>query len=71
MNKIRGLRVMAGLNQQDVAKAFNLSTQSYSKKERGLTAFTDSEKVIFRNLINEAAPNETIESIFFTNQKTK
>lgn len=71
MYKIRGLRVMAGFSQADIAKKFGVSAQSYSKKERGITAFTDNEKIIFTELINEVVPNETIESIFFEQLKTK
>lgn len=71
MYKIRGLRVMAGFSQADIAKKFGVSSQSYSKKERGITAFTDNEKIIFTELINEVVPNETIESIFFEQLKTK
>ncbi|QZN88059.1 helix-turn-helix domain-containing protein [Vagococcus lutrae] len=71
MYKIRGLRVMAGFSQADIAEKFGISAQSYSKKERGITAFTDNEKIIFTNLISEVVPNETIESIFFEHIKTK
>lgn len=71
MYKIRGLRVMAGFSQADIAKKFGVSAQSYSKKERGITAFTDNEKIIFTELINEVVPTETIESIFFEQLKTK
>lgn len=62
---------MAGFSQADIAKKFGVSSQSYSKKERGITAFTDNEKIIFTELINEVVPNETIESIFFEQLKTK
>ena len=71
MYKIRRLRVMAGFSQADIAKKFGVSAQSYSKKERGITAFTDNEKIIFTELINEVVPTETIESIFFEQLKTK
>ena len=71
MNRIKGLRVMAGLKQEDVAEKFGITTQAYSKKERGVTSFTDNEKIIFRQLISSVDPDETVGSIFFNETKTK
>lgn len=71
MNKIRGYRVMLGMSQKDMARIFGITPQAYSMKERGLTAFTDKEKMIFMSLLKDVAKNETVESIFFNHFKTK
>lgn len=62
---------MAGFKQEDVAKKFGITTQAYSKKERGITSFTDTEKITFKELISSVAPDETVGSIFFNELKTK
>lgn len=71
MNKIKGFRVMLGFKQEDVAKHFGITKQAYSKKERGLTPFSDKEKIIFKDLVSAIAPDETVGSIFFNEIKTK
>ena len=49
INYIKGLRAMNGDNQSVVAKALNLSLQSYNKKENGKVPYT----VIELNLLSE------------------
>ena len=71
MNKVKGLRVMLGKTQEDMAFVFNITKQAYSKKERGITQFSDKEKVIFKELVSVVAPDETVGSIFFNELKTK
>lgn len=71
MSFLSKLRKGNGLTQKDVAKVFNVSRQALSNKERGLTPFTDSEKVIFVELIKPMFPNETVESIFFNENAKK
>lgn len=61
-----GYRKLIGLTQKELADIFEVSVQSISRKENGITPYTDKEKKIFRNLIREKAiPNITIDEIFF------
>ncbi|QII82608.1 helix-turn-helix domain-containing protein [Jeotgalibaca arthritidis] len=71
MTKFAKLRRGNGLTQNEVAKAFNITRQAYSAKERGLSSFSDKEKVIFIELVKPMFPRETIESIFFTTDAKK
>lgn len=64
-NKIRGYRCMLGLTQSDLAILLNLSAQSISNKERGITSFTDEEKLKIRALVSEIKPDITIDEIFY------
>lgn len=65
MNKIIGYRKMLGFTQTDLAKKFGISLQAYRLKENGTTAFKDSEKVLFKNLLIPIFPSITIDDIFF------
>ena len=65
MNKIIGYRKMLGFTQTDLAKEFGISLQAYRLKENGTTAFKDSEKVLFKNLLIPIFPSITIDDIFF------
>ena len=61
-----GYRRLIGMTQKDLAKLFGVSVQSISRKEKGLSPYTDEEKIILRDLVrNKAIPNITIDSIFF------
>ncbi|MFI3683873.1 transcriptional regulator [Vagococcus fluvialis] len=66
MNKIVGYRKMLGKTQVEMANVFNISTQSYWKKENGKTKFSDEEKIIFRQLLKPLFPHITIDDIFFS-----
>ena len=66
MNKIIGYRKMLGFTQTDLAKEFGISLQDYRLKENGTTAFKDSEKVLFKNLLIPIFPSITIDDIFFS-----
>lgn len=65
VNKIAGYRTMVGLFQKDIAKALGVSLQAYNAKENKKTAFKDSEKVIFTQLVNAKLPKITLSDIFF------
>lgn len=65
INKIVGYRKMIGMSQKEMAEKFNISIQSYSKKENGLVPFKDTEKVIFKSLLLPYFPKITIDDIFF------
>lgn len=64
-NIIAGYRTMLGLTQQDLANKLGISRQAYSLKEKGRTPFSDSEKILIRDLVSEVVPNISIDSIFF------
>ena len=66
MNKIICYRKMLGFTQTDLAKEFGISLQAYRLKENGTTAFKDSEKVLFKNLLIPIFPSITIDDIFFS-----
>ena len=69
MNKIIGYRKMLGFTQTDLAKEFGISLQAYRLKENGTTAFKDSEKVLFKNLLIPIFPSITIDDIFLANSQ--
>jgi len=65
--KAMGYRKLLGMTQKDLASFLGVSIQSIRNKEKGKTSFSDSEKIVFRNLIREKAfPHITIDDIFFT-----
>lgn len=71
LNKVARYRKYLGLTQKDLARIFGISSQAYSRKERGKTAFNDKEKVILKNLFIEFFPNITIDDIFFSQEVSK
>lgn len=61
-----GYRKLIGLTQKDLSEYLRVSVQSISRKENGMSSYTDEQKVIFRDLIRERAiPDITIDVIFF------
>lgn len=57
---------MIGLTQKELAGIFEISVQALRRKEKGYTAYKDSEKVILRDLIREKGLSKiTIDEIFF------
>lgn len=64
-NKIAGYRRMLNKNQSEMAKEFGISKQAYSAKERGITQFKDSEKIIFKEMVKKIFPDIKIDDIFF------
>ncbi|KAF1295093.1 transcriptional regulator [Enterococcus sp. JM4C] len=66
MNKVAGYRKMLGKTQSEMAKIFNISTQSYWQKENGKIQFSDEEKLLFKGLVKTIFPDITIDTIFFS-----
>lgn len=65
--KPEGYRKMIGLTQKELAELFGISVQALRRKEKGVTAYKDREKVILRDLIREKGLSKiTIDEIFFT-----
>jgi len=69
--ELANMRKAIGYTQTDMAKEFGISLQAYYRKEKGYTPFTDSEKVIFKNLVIKVFPSATIDSIFFAENAKK
>lgn len=67
-NEVVRYRKFLGRTQSDMAKLFGISLQAYSRKERGINAFNDKEKMIIKELLVPHFPGITIDDIFF-NQK--
>lgn len=58
-NKLKAARVAQGLYQQDIAEYLEISTESYSKRERGEIEFKLKEAVAISKLLGQP-----IEKIF-------
>jgi putative transcriptional regulator len=71
MEGLANMRKAIGYTQKDMAQLFGISIQAYYRKEKGYTPFSDSEKVIFKELVKPMFPNVTIDSIFFTENTKK
>ena len=56
---------MLGKTQKEMAKALNISPQSYYNKENGNVSFKDGEKLLFKKLVADLFPDITIEDICF------
>jgi len=65
IKKVKGYRNYLGLTQEQLGKKLGMTKQSYNNKENGKTAFSDSEKIILKNLLIPYFPNISIEDIFF------
>lgn len=64
-NKLAGYRKMLGYTQSSLAKEMNISKQAYYMKEKGVTPFSDAEKIWFRDKLRVIFPSITIDEIFF------
>lgn len=62
---LKSYRMFMLMTQDDMAKELHISRQSYSNKERGITPFTDKEKIEIRELIRSVDNTATIDNIFF------
>lgn len=65
-DKISGYRRMLGKTQAEMATMFGISTQAYSAKERGITQFKDTEKLLFKQQLLDLFPAITVDDIFFS-----
>lgn len=65
-NKVSNYRRYIGLTQNQMANNLKISVTAYRNKERGITPFKDSEKVLIKNkLIENGIKDITIDDIFF------
>lgn len=65
INKVAGYRRMLGMTQKEIASYLDITSQSYSNKERGRTSFNDQEKMKLKKLFNKIDNKFTIGEIFF------
>ena len=70
MNRIRSMRVLAGQNQKEMAKALNLSEGHYRAKEKGRYQFTQEEMFLFLKEVHKVDKTVTLEMIFFNQTPT-
>lgn len=70
-NNISRYRKFLNYTQTDMAKLFGISLQAYSRKERGINAFNDKEKMIIKNLLTLHFPEVTYEELFFKEEVPK
>ncbi|CUY00377.1 hypothetical protein [Staphylococcus epidermidis] len=65
-NKVRNYRRYIGLTQNQMANDLKVSVTAFRNKEKGITPFRDSEKLIIKNkLIEHGLKDITIDDIFF------
>ncbi|HEA0021266.1 hypothetical protein [Staphylococcus aureus] len=65
-NKVRNYRSYIGLTQNQMANNLKISVTAFRNKEKGITPFKDSEKVLIKNILIENGIKEiTIDDIFF------
>lgn len=70
-NNVSKYRKFVGLTQSDLAERFNITLQSYSRKERGVIPFNDKEKLEIKNLFLGNFPDIKIDDIFFVEEVSK
>ncbi|GAA0054225.1 UNVERIFIED_CONTAM: transcriptional regulator [Streptococcus canis] len=56
---------MLGFTQEELGNKLGITKQSYHNKEVGKNSFTDSEKLVFKELLLPLFPDITLEDIFF------
>lgn len=68
-NKVRNYRRYIGLTQNQMANDLKVSVTAFRNKEKGITPFRDSEKLIIKNkLIEHGLKDITIDDIFLINK---
>lgn len=64
--KVSNYRRFIGYTQMQMANSLGISVQAYRNKEKGITPFKDSEKIIIKDkLQNKGFSEVTIDDIFF------
>ena len=72
MSKVESYRKFIGYTQKQMSTLLNISTQAYRNKEKGITPFKDTEKIVIKNKLVENGFNDiTIDEIFFDNKVSK
>ena len=71
MSEVARLRRYTGKTQKEMAEMFGISLQAYSRKERGLTPYSDTEKIMLKEFFSKDFPGITIDHIFFSQSVPK
>lgn len=72
MNKVLGYRKMLGKTQEQMAKEFNISEQSYRNREKGKINFKKNEMIKFKTLLIEKGLKDiTLDDIFLVSNRRK
>lgn len=65
INKVKAFREAIGLTQKDLAKILDISVDSYSRKERGVSEFRKNEMMKITDLFKTNGISESLQDIFF------
>lgn len=66
--KLKGLRVGAGLTQEQISKELGMATKTYNRKELGLVEFTRDEISKLAKILDMSL--QQVNEIFFENKLT-
>lgn len=69
--KLRSLRSYFDINQSELAKLINVTLNTYSAKERGVTFFNQIEMIKITIFFKEYNPKLTMDDIFFKHEVTE
>lgn len=65
INKVKAFREAIGLTQKDLARILDISVDSYSRKERGVSDFRKNEMIEITAIFKNNGIDENIQDIFF------
>lgn len=65
INKVKALREAIGLTQKDLARILDISVDSYSRKERGVSDFRKNEMIEITAIFKNNGIDENLQDIFF------
>lgn len=63
--KLASLRTLYNINQSVLAELIQVSINTYSSKERGVTSFNQKEMIEITNFFRKFEPDITMDDIFF------
>ena len=66
--KMASLRTLYKINQSVLAEVIGVTINTFSSKERGVTAFTQQEMILITNHFKQFDSNITMDDIFFINE---
>ena len=65
INKVKAFREAIGLTQKDLARILDISVDSYSRKERGVSDFRKNEMIEIAAIFKNNGIDENLQDIFF------
>ena len=66
--KLASLRTLYKINQSVLAEVIGVTINTFSSKERGVTAFTQQEMILITNHFKRFDSNITMDDIFFIDE---